>query len=97
MVQFHFKNVGTWLPRGMGSSRKYKEKIMKQKLVHAISSTAIVQEAVANFLKTGRYENHLRQFRRTLQINCQNYIRAIAEFFPEGTKSAGLKVDLPCG
>jgi DNA-binding transcriptional MocR family regulator len=65
---------------------KYKDKIMKQKLVHAISSTSIVQEAVANFLKTGKYENHLRQFRRTLENNCQNYIRAIAEYFPENTK-----------
>lgn len=67
---------------------KYKEKIMKQKLVHMISSTSIVQEAVANFLKTGKYENHLRQFRRTLERNCQNYIQAIAEYFPEGTKTS---------
>jgi DNA-binding transcriptional MocR family regulator len=67
---------------------KYKEKIMKQKLVHMISSTSIVQEAVANFLKTGKYENHLRQFRRTLENNCQNYIRAVAEYFPDGTKTS---------
>lgn len=65
---------------------KYKEKILRMKLVHAISSTSIVQEAVANFVKTGKYENHLRQFRRTLESNCTNYIRAIAEYFPEGTK-----------
>jgi DNA-binding transcriptional MocR family regulator len=67
---------------------KYKEKILKLKLVHVISSSSIVQEAVANFLKTGKYENHLRQFRRTLENNCQNYIRAIAEYFPEGTKTS---------
>lgn len=65
---------------------RYKEKIMRMKLVHAISSTSIVQEAVANFVKTGKYENHLRQFRRTLESNCTHYIRAIAEYFPEGTK-----------
>jgi len=65
---------------------KYKDKIMRMKLVHAISSTTIVQEAVANFLKTGKYENHLRQFRRSLESNCQHYMRAIAEYFPEGTK-----------
>lgn len=67
---------------------KFKDKIMKQKLVHVISSTTIVQAAVANFLKTGKYESHLRQFRRTLESNCQNYIRAIAEYFPEGTKTS---------
>ncbi|KAA2240344.1 PLP-dependent aminotransferase family protein [Chitinophaga agrisoli] len=66
---------------------KYKEKILKLKLVHTISSSAIAQEAVANFLKTGKYENHLRQFRRTLENNYQHYVRAIAEYFPEGTKT----------
>jgi len=67
---------------------KYKEQILKLKLVHAISSTTITQEAVANFLKTGRYENHLRKLRQTLQYNYQQYIDTIAEYFPEGTKTS---------
>ncbi|GAB3517900.1 aminotransferase-like domain-containing protein [Emticicia fontis] len=67
---------------------KYKEQILKLKLVHSISSASINQEAVANFLKSGRYENHLRQLRRTLQDNYQNYVNAIAEYFPEGTKTS---------
>ncbi|QQS96048.1 aminotransferase-like domain-containing protein [Sphingobacterium spiritivorum] len=65
---------------------KYKEKLLKLKLVHSISSTSVVQEAVGNFLKTGRYESHLRNLRRTLQDNYQKYIQAIAAYFPEGTK-----------
>lgn len=67
---------------------RYKEQILKLKLVHAISSPAITQEAVANFLKSGRYENHLRKLRQTLQNNHQYYINAIAEYFPEGTKTS---------
>ncbi|MDN5286166.1 MAG: transcriptional regulator [Mucilaginibacter sp.] len=67
---------------------KYKEKLLKLKLVHSISSTSVVQEAVANFLKTGKYENHLRQLRRTIQENYQHYIQAIAQYFPEGTKTS---------
>jgi len=67
---------------------KYKEKLLKLKLVHSISSTAIIQEAVGNFLKTGRYDNHLNHLRRTLQLNYQNYVQAIAEYFPEGTKTS---------
>jgi DNA-binding transcriptional MocR family regulator len=66
---------------------KYKDQIMKMKLVHAISSATIVQEAVANFLKTGKYESHLRQFRRRLESNYQQYMRAITEYFPNGTKT----------
>jgi DNA-binding transcriptional MocR family regulator len=67
---------------------KYKEKLLRLKLIHSISSATIIQESVANFLKTGKYENHLRHLRRTLQDNYQNYIHAIAEYFPEGTKTS---------
>ena len=56
------------------------------KLVHAISSSAVTQEAVAGFLGSGRYDNHLRRLRQTLQGNYQHYVHAIAEYFPEGTK-----------
>ncbi|WP_349313696.1 PLP-dependent aminotransferase family protein [Chitinophaga sp. MM2321] len=67
---------------------KYKERLLKLKLVHSISSATIIQEAVASFLKSGRYENHLRQLRRTLQHNYQNYVHAIAQYFPKGTKTS---------
>lgn len=67
---------------------KYKEKVLKLKLVHYIASASVVQEAVANFLNTGKYESHLRQLRRTLHDNYQNYARAIIQYFPEGTKTS---------
>ncbi|HEY1166328.1 MAG TPA: PLP-dependent aminotransferase family protein [Chitinophaga sp.] len=67
---------------------RYKEKIIKLKMVHAISSSSLTQEAVANFLKSGRYENHLRKLRQTLQQNYQQYVQAIAAYFPEGTKTS---------
>lgn len=67
---------------------KYKEQLLKLKLIHSISSATVIHEAVANFLKTGRYDNHLRHLRRTLQDNCQHYVRAIGAYFPEGTKTS---------
>jgi DNA-binding transcriptional MocR family regulator len=73
---------------GWVAAGRYKEEILKLKLAHAISSSAITQEAVANFLAGGRYENHLRKLRLTLQNNYQHYIQAIAEYFPEGTKTS---------
>lgn len=65
---------------------KYKDRILKLKLVHSLSATSVIHEAVGNFLMTGRYENHLRYFRKTLQENYQHYALAIADYFPEGTK-----------
>jgi DNA-binding transcriptional MocR family regulator len=67
---------------------KYKDRILKQKLVHSISSATILNEAVANFLRSGRYEHHLRQLRRTLQQNYQHYVNAIAQYFPDETKTS---------
>lgn len=67
---------------------KYKDKILKLKLLHSTSSISIVNEAVANFLKSGRYEKHLHQLRKTLHNNYQNYVQTIAESFPVGTKTS---------
>lgn len=65
---------------------KYKDKILKLKLIHSISSPSIINEAVGNFLLTGKYENHLRKLRRILLENYQKSADAIAEYFPKGTK-----------
>lgn len=65
---------------------KYKDKILKLKFVHSLSSTSLIHEAVGNFLLTGKYENYLRHFRKTLQENYQHYALAIANHFPHGTK-----------
>ena len=82
---------------------KYKSKLLKMKLIHSISSTSIIQEAVGNFFKSGRYESHLRKLRKTLYTNYQNYVQAIADYFPPGTKTSrpqgrlAIWVELPEG
>lgn len=70
-----------WLAPG-----KFKDKIVHQKLIHTVSSTTITQETIANFLEKGRYEHHLRKLRRELHANSLQFARAVAEYFPEGSK-----------
>jgi len=70
-----------WLSPG-----KFKTEILRLKLFHSITTTNITQEVIANFLETGRYEHHLRKLRSTLHTNSLQYIRAINDYFPEGTK-----------
>lgn len=65
---------------------KFKDKIVHQKLIHTVSSTTITQETIANFLEKGRYEHHLRKLRSELHANSLQFARAVAEYFPEGTK-----------
>jgi len=65
---------------------KHYDQIKRLKLYHSITSAALEQAAIANFLATGRYEHHLRRLRSTLHSNSLHYIRAVGDFFPEGTK-----------
>ncbi len=65
---------------------KFKDKIIKTKRYHSVSASAITQEAIADFLENGRYENHLRKLRHTLHCNSLQYMRAISEYFPVDTK-----------
>lgn len=65
---------------------RYKDEINKLKLYHNVASVSLTQEAVAIFLEEGRYEHHLRKMRQTLQANSLRFIKAIGDYFPEGTK-----------
>ncbi|MFH6944803.1 PLP-dependent aminotransferase family protein [Flavobacterium sp. FlaQc-50] len=65
---------------------KFKKEVLRSKLYHTISSPTITHEVVGDFLKNGRYENHLRKIRKILNQNCNNYINTVLESFPTGTK-----------
>ncbi|QNK61594.1 hypothetical protein H7F33_13630 [Pedobacter sp. PAMC26386] len=56
------------------------------KFATAISVISLTHEAVADFLEKGRYKSHLKKLRNTLNSNYLNYIEAIRNDFPEGTK-----------
>ena len=71
---------------GWVAAGKFMNEVMKIKLFHSLSSTAITHEAIGSFLETGRYEAHLRKLRKTLYTNYLQYVRVIGECFPEGTR-----------
>lgn len=64
---------------------RFKEKVLRLKLNHSISSATLPQAAVAHFLENGRYEHHLRKMRKMLHTQCLRYMQAITEYFPEDT------------
>lgn len=65
---------------------KYKDKVQNVKLIQSISSSSLEQEAVASFLKSGKYDKHLRKLRMRLYQNYQNYARVIQQSFPKNIK-----------
>lgn len=65
---------------------KFKDAIIRQKHIHLISTPTLNQEAIANFMENGRYENHLRKLRHELHSNSLHLAQAITDYFPEDTK-----------
>lgn len=65
---------------------KYKNKIIKQKLVQTISTPSLYQEVIADFLEHGRYDHHLRTLRSKLYTNYLKFQGAIEAYFPSSTK-----------
>ena len=65
---------------------QFKDAIIRQKHIHLISTPTLNQEAIANFMENGRYENHLRKLRHELHSNSLHLAQAITDYFPEDTK-----------
>jgi DNA-binding transcriptional MocR family regulator len=65
---------------------RFKQQVMKAKLVHNITGTSITQLAIAHFLSMGRYEYHLKKMRKALHTQCLRYLQGIVQYFPANTK-----------
>lgn len=62
---------------------RFKEKVVRLKRMHTVSTNTLTQAAVANFLSNGRFELHLRHLRKALHTQSLRYLQAIGEYFPE--------------
>ncbi|OHE58254.1 MAG: hypothetical protein A2Z99_14790 [Treponema sp. GWB1_62_6] len=82
---------------------KYHERIIQLKSLFSLTTSSVTQKAIAAFLREESYEKHLRRLRSNLarQMGCLQ--EAVAEAFPEGTRTSrprgglALWVELPAG
>ena len=65
---------------------RFKEKVIRLKRMHTVSTNTLAQAAVANFLSNGRFELHLRHLRKALHTQSLRYIQLISEHFPADTR-----------
>ena len=72
-----------WIAAG-----RYATLIQRQKLSTSLATTVPVQIAMADYLKQGGYENHLRHLRRSLAAQEAMLVEAVEAHFPEGTRLA---------
>ncbi len=65
---------------------KFKQKVLRLKRMHTVSTNTLSQAAIADFLANGRYELHLRHLRKALHTQALRYVQAISEHFPDDTR-----------
>src|SRR5574343_1314339 len=73
---------------GWVAAGRYARRIQQQKLSLSLATSIPIQIAIADYLKQGGFENHLRRLRHTLATQEATMIQAIERHFPLGTKLA---------
>ncbi|WP_306602484.1 PLP-dependent aminotransferase family protein [Azonexus sp.] len=73
---------------GWVAAGRFAEKVQRQKLSTSLATTVPVQIALAEYLKHGAYEHHLRQLRKTLAEQENWLVSAVDRSFPPGTRLA---------
>ncbi|WP_246494713.1 PLP-dependent aminotransferase family protein [Brenneria izadpanahii] len=80
------KTVAPGLRLGWLSGGKWNRKIASLKYTSTMGTTMLPQTAVAEFLKTGGYDAHLRRLRRELSRQITLLRNAVLNYFPPGTR-----------
>jgi DNA-binding transcriptional MocR family regulator len=82
---------------------RYTERVRRLKLANTLGTPVILQKTVADFLRNGGYDHHLRSIRRAYRHQVQVFSQAVVESFPAGTRISRprggfiLWLELPAG
>lgn len=80
------KALAPGLRTGWTVPGKYKDAVLRMKLNNTISSPGINQSVIAEFIKTGAYDRHLRQLRNKLKNQASAMAMAVSRYFPKDTR-----------
>ncbi len=64
----------------------FKAKIEKLQMVGSLSTPALPQMTIAEFIESGLYDRHLRRLKTAFAAQIEKTAQAVAEYFPENTK-----------
>ena len=73
---------------GWVAAGRYAKKVQRQKYATSLATAVPIQIALADYLKQGGFDNHLRQLRRQLAAQEAQLVAGIEEHFPAGTQLA---------
>jgi len=66
---------------------RFKARVEFLKFVNTAASPSLPQMAIAEFLRNGSYDHHLRKIRRLYASQAQLMSEAVSRYFPPGTKA----------
>ncbi|MDP9995221.1 DNA-binding transcriptional MocR family regulator [Variovorax boronicumulans] len=72
---------------GWAAPGRYAMDVARRKSTSSSSAPAMLQIAIAGYLKQGGYDKHLRKLRRTLANHQEQMLQAVARHFPAGTRA----------
>lgn len=64
----------------------YRTELLRVKAATTVATAAPTELAIAEFLRTGGYDHHLRKLRHVLRENVQRVAAEVAQRFPPGTR-----------
>jgi DNA-binding transcriptional MocR family regulator len=71
---------------GWATAGRYNAALRRQKFLSTVSTNVMSQAAIAEFVKHGGYELHLRRLRNALQSQRDSLLRAVSRHFPSQTR-----------
>lgn len=80
------KTVAPGIRIGWVHSANYMRKIASLKYTTSMGTSVLSQAAIAELLRSGGYDAHLRKLRRELKKQIQQMRQAVLRYFPPGTR-----------
>jgi DNA-binding transcriptional MocR family regulator len=80
------KTIAPGFRIGYVAAGRYAPRVRKLKIASSIHTNTVAQLAIAEFLRGGGAEHHLRRLRNTFRSQVADYTHAVARLFPPGTR-----------
>ena len=80
------KTLSPGLRVGWCAPGRYLERVRRLKFAHTMGTPIVLQKALADFLRNGGYDHHLRSIRRAYQNQLHLFSQAVLREFPKGTR-----------
>lgn len=80
------KTIAPGYRLGWIATDRLMDHVLEQKFSTTLSSPALSQAALADFLSSGRYDGHLRRLRRIFATSIANMSLSVSQHFPAATR-----------